>query len=89
MAGPDRDNIAVCSFLNLQEVAVETLEKGFRIGVYSEKNYDDLLVSVLNVFDNLGLDVLDATISCSESFSLEALLGSKVSTPTSKLQLSA
>uniref|UniRef100_A0A7N0T707 ACT domain-containing protein n=1 Tax=Kalanchoe fedtschenkoi TaxID=63787 RepID=A0A7N0T707_KALFE len=56
-------------------VAVETVEKGFKINVYSVKNHHGLLISILDAFDELGLDVLDATISCSESFHLEALGG--------------
>ncbi|CAM8961884.1 unnamed protein product [Rhodiola kirilowii] len=59
-------------------VAVEKVEKGFKINVYSQRNFHGLLISILDAFDDLGLDVLDATISCSESFHLEALGGKNI-----------
>lgn len=54
---------------------METLERGFLINVFSEKNSPGLLVSVLEAFDELGLDVLDARVSCSDIFQLEAVGG--------------
>ncbi|XP_057471400.1 transcription factor SCREAM2-like isoform X1 [Actinidia eriantha] len=57
------------------QVTVDTLEKGFLINVFSEKNCPGLLVSILKAFEELGLDVLDASISCSDSFRLEAVGG--------------
>ncbi|XP_059643910.1 transcription factor SCREAM2-like [Cornus florida] len=57
------------------EVTVETLEKGFLINVFSEKNCPGLLVSILEAFQELGLDVLDARVSCSDNFRLEAVGG--------------
>ncbi|KAJ4704288.1 transcription factor SCREAM2-like [Melia azedarach] len=57
------------------QVTVETLEKGFLINVYSEKNSPGLLVSILEAFEELGLDVLDARVSCTDSFQLEAVGG--------------
>ncbi|KAB1224588.1 Transcription factor SCREAM2 [Morella rubra] len=59
----------------LPAVTVETLERGFLINVFSEKNSPGLLVSVLEAFDELGLDVLDARVSCSDIFQLEAVGG--------------
>lgn len=56
-------------------VAVETLEKGFQVNVYSEKSCPGLLVFILEVFDVLGLTVLEARVSCTDSFRLEALGG--------------
>ncbi|XP_050383048.1 uncharacterized protein LOC126799835 isoform X2 [Argentina anserina] len=56
-------------------VTVETLERGFLISVLSEKNYPGLLVSILEAFEDLGLDVLDARVSCTENFQLEAVGG--------------
>ncbi|XP_018506634.1 uncharacterized protein LOC103962171 isoform X3 [Pyrus x bretschneideri] len=55
------------------QVTVETLEKGFQIHVLSEKNCPGLLVSILEAFEELGLDVLDARVSCSDTFQLEAV----------------
>ncbi|KAH9673274.1 hypothetical protein KPL70_018045 [Citrus sinensis] len=60
---------------SLPVVTVETLEKGFLINVYLEKNCSGLLVSVLEAFEDLGLEVLDARVSCSDRFQLEAVGG--------------
>ncbi|KAF5471458.1 hypothetical protein F2P56_008247 [Juglans regia] len=59
----------------LPAVTVETLERGFLINVFSEKNCPGLLVSILEAFEELGLDVLDARVSCSDVFQLEAVGG--------------
>nr|AKN79295.1 peroxidase 2 [Betula platyphylla] len=60
---------------NSSAVTVETLERGFLINVFSEKNCPGLLVSILEAFEFLGLDVLDARVSCSDVFQLEAVGG--------------
>ncbi|KAK8556500.1 hypothetical protein V6N13_083438 [Hibiscus sabdariffa] len=57
------------------QVTVETLEKGFLINVFLEKNCPGLLVSILETFEELGLDVLDARVSCEDNFQLEAIGG--------------
>lgn len=54
---------------------METLERGFLINVLSDKNSPGLLVSILEAFEELGLDVLDARVSCSDTFQLEAVGG--------------
>ncbi|CAI0423936.1 unnamed protein product [Linum tenue] len=54
-------------------VTVETLEQGYSINVLSDKNSPGLLVAVLEAFDELGLEVLDATVSCSDNFQLQAV----------------
>ncbi|KAM5556806.1 hypothetical protein ABKV19_024279 [Rosa sericea] len=59
----------------LPVVTVETLEKGFLINVFSEKSCPGLLVSVLEAFEELGLNVLEARVSCAESFRLQAVGG--------------
>lgn len=64
-----------CSCSNFQQVTVETLERGFLINVLSDKNSPGLLVSILEAFEELGLDVLDARVSCSDTFQLEAVGG--------------
>uniref|UniRef100_M1CIW7 DNA binding protein n=1 Tax=Solanum tuberosum TaxID=4113 RepID=M1CIW7_SOLTU len=63
----------------LPEVTVETLEKGFIINVFSEKNCPGLLVSILEVFEELGLELLDARVSCSDCFRLEAVSDVRIS----------
>ncbi|CAN6330277.1 unnamed protein product [Urochloa humidicola] len=52
--------------------------RGFRINVSMERSQPGLLVSVLEAFEELGLDVLDADVSCADdtAFRLEALGGS-------------
>ncbi|KAM6574065.1 transcription factor SCREAM2 [Cannabis sativa] len=57
------------------EVGVESIEKGFVINVLSEQNCPGLLVSILEAFENLGLDVLDARVSCTHNFQLQAIGG--------------
>ncbi|XP_022760970.1 transcription factor SCREAM2-like isoform X1 [Durio zibethinus] len=57
------------------QVTVETLKKGFLINVFLEKNCPGLLVSILETFEELGLDVLDARVSCEDNFQLEAIGG--------------
>ncbi|XP_052184813.1 transcription factor bHLH61-like isoform X2 [Diospyros lotus] len=57
------------------EVTVETLAKGYLINVISEKSCPGLLVSVLEAFEDLGLNVQEARISCANSFQLEAVGG--------------
>ncbi|XP_010504519.1 PREDICTED: uncharacterized protein LOC104781519 [Camelina sativa] len=54
-------------------VTVETLEKGFMIKVMSEKNEEGMLVCVLETFEDLGLDVVEARASCTDTFSLRAI----------------
>ncbi|CAD6216698.1 unnamed protein product [Miscanthus lutarioriparius] len=61
-------------------VTVETLAgagagHGFLINVFSDKSCPGLLVSILEAFDELGLSVLQATVSCEDTFRLEAIGG--------------
>ncbi|PIA58066.1 hypothetical protein AQUCO_00500178v1 [Aquilegia coerulea] len=60
---------------SLPTVTVETLEKGFLVNVFSEKNCPGLLVTVLEAFEELGLNVIEARVSCTDSFRLEAVGG--------------
>ncbi|CAN6463291.1 unnamed protein product [Victoria cruziana] len=60
---------------SLPFVKVETLEKGFLITVFSEKSCPGLLVSILEAFEELGLNVLQARVSCTDTFRLEAVGG--------------
>uniref|UniRef100_I1R3E0 Plant bHLH transcription factor ACT-like domain-containing protein n=1 Tax=Oryza glaberrima TaxID=4538 RepID=I1R3E0_ORYGL len=61
------------------QVSVSSVElekkRGFRINVSMEKSQPELLTSVLEAFEELGLDVLDADVSCADdtAFRLEAL----------------
>ena len=58
-----------------QQVRVEAKEKGFLINVLTESSCPGLLVFILEAFEELGLDVLQARVSCSSSFHLEAIGG--------------
>ncbi|THG16596.1 hypothetical protein TEA_014459 [Camellia sinensis var. sinensis] len=44
-------------------------------GVEKKKKCPGLLVTILKAFEELGLDVLDANVSCSDNFRLEAVGG--------------
>ncbi|KAJ4978141.1 hypothetical protein NE237_008921 [Protea cynaroides] len=59
----------------LPVVTVETVENGFLINVFSEKNCPGMLVSILEAFEELGLNVLEARVSCTDNFHLEAVGG--------------
>lgn len=59
----------------LQQVTVKTLEKGFMINVFSKKSCPGLLVSILETFEELSLNVLEARVSCTDTFSLQAIGG--------------
>ncbi|XP_071705545.1 transcription factor BHLH3-like [Rutidosis leptorrhynchoides] len=54
-------------------VTVETVEKGIQVNLDSESDCPGLLVFVLKVFEDLNLNVLEARVSCTGSFHLEAL----------------
>ncbi|KAI3829484.1 hypothetical protein L1987_03609 [Smallanthus sonchifolius] len=55
------------------KATVEAIDKGFRITVFSEEDCPGLLVAILETFEELGLDVRDANISCSNKFHLQAI----------------
>ncbi|KAK7387280.1 hypothetical protein VNO78_27959 [Psophocarpus tetragonolobus] len=57
----------------MPKLEVETQEEGFLIKVLGQSSCQGLLVFILEAFEELGLDVLQARVSCAESFSLEAL----------------
>lgn len=59
------------------QLRVEAEEKGFLIKVLGEGCCPGLLVFILEAFEELGIDVLQARVSCSDCFHLEALLGVK------------
>ncbi|KAG2325651.1 hypothetical protein Bca4012_040149 [Brassica carinata] len=54
-------------------VTVETLENGFLINITSRKNDGGMLVCLLEAFEDLGLDVVEARVSCTNSFSMHAV----------------
>lgn len=57
----------------MQRVSVHALEKGgFLVNVSSGKTNPGLLVCILAAFEELGLQVLDARVSCAHTFHLHA-----------------
>lgn len=59
----------------MQSVSVETLEKGILVNVHSGRSCPGLLVLILATFEELGLNVLEARVSCADTFHLQALGG--------------
>ncbi|KAG2394979.1 hypothetical protein LR48_Vigan09g134000 [Vigna angularis] len=57
----------------MPKLEVEIQEEGFVIKVLSQRSCQGLLVFILEAFEELGLDVVQARVSCADSFSLEAL----------------
>ncbi|KAK4778082.1 hypothetical protein SAY87_018269 [Trapa incisa] len=57
----------------LPAVAVETLEKGFLVNVFSGRRCPGLLALILEAFEELGLNVLEARVSCTDNFRLQAI----------------
>ncbi|KAL6198281.1 hypothetical protein ACLB2K_028073 [Fragaria x ananassa] len=55
-----------------KEVKVEKIEEGFRVRVTCEKA-EDTLVSILEAFDEMGLNILHAKVSCNSYFAMEAI----------------
>ncbi|KAL5709848.1 hypothetical protein ACHQM5_020485 [Ranunculus cassubicifolius] len=70
-----RLNQDIATTSSFPTVVVETLEKGYLVNVSSEKNCPGLLVFILEAFEELGLSVLEARVSCTEKFWLEAVGG--------------
>ncbi|XP_057726925.1 uncharacterized protein LOC130942231 [Arachis stenosperma] len=75
------DELAVCSssaqnFIDhgpMPMLKVEAQEEGFMIRVLSQRSCKGLLVFILEAFEELGLQVLQARVSCVDAFSLEAM----------------
>ncbi|XP_027337640.1 uncharacterized protein LOC113851375 [Abrus precatorius] len=57
----------------MPKLKVETQEGGFVIKVLSQTSCQGLLVFILEAFEELGLGVLQARVSCVDNFSLEAV----------------
>ncbi|CAH9098266.1 unnamed protein product [Cuscuta europaea] len=57
--------------------SVEYLEKGFFVKVYSETSCPGLLVALLEAFEELSLNILEARVSSTDNFHLQAIGGEK------------
>ncbi|XP_014493617.1 uncharacterized protein LOC106755903 isoform X1 [Vigna radiata var. radiata] len=59
----------------LPMVTVETTEKGFVIDVFSAKSCPGLFVSILESFEEMSLNVLEARATCTDTFRFHAVGG--------------
>lgn len=57
------------------QVTVDPLEKGFLINVYSAKSCPGMLVSILEAIEEMRLTVLEARVSCTDTFRFQAVGG--------------
>ncbi|MED6121158.1 hypothetical protein PIB30_027504, partial [Stylosanthes scabra] len=57
----------------MPRIKVEVQEDKFIIKVVSQRGCKGLLVFILEAFEELGLEVLQARVSCAQNFSLEAI----------------
>ncbi|KAH7542796.1 basic helix-loop-helix protein 004 [Ziziphus jujuba] len=55
------------------KLKVEDGQEGFVIKVLIERSCNGLLVFILEALEELGLDILQARVSCSDNFHLEAV----------------
>ncbi|KAJ6421866.1 hypothetical protein OIU84_026902 [Salix udensis] len=69
----ERLNQDIATGQNFPTIRVEEQEDDFLIKVFTTRNCQGLLVFILEAFEELGLEVLQATISTSDSFILEAI----------------
>ncbi|XP_019436103.1 PREDICTED: uncharacterized protein LOC109342614 [Lupinus angustifolius] len=58
---------------SLPMVTVETLGKGFLVNVISANSCPGLLVSILEAFEEINLNVVDARVSCADTFRFQAI----------------
>ncbi|KAK2386626.1 transcription regulator [Trifolium repens] len=71
----------------MPKLKVETQEEGFVIKVVSERSCQGLLVFILEAFEELGLEVLHARVSCVDDFCLEAIGNKENNENTSPLSV--
>ncbi|KAJ1417742.1 hypothetical protein SESBI_16412 [Sesbania bispinosa] len=71
----DIANAQTSSDATLPMVTVEGVEKGFVINVYSERSCPGLLVSILESFEEMGLNVVEARVTCTDTFQFQAVGG--------------
>ncbi|XP_004500338.1 uncharacterized protein [Cicer arietinum] len=69
----------------MPKLKVVAQEEGFVIKVLSERSCQGLLVFILEAFEELGLEVLQARVSCVDNFCLEAVGNRENNQDTRKL----
>ncbi|KAI9197598.1 hypothetical protein LWI28_001333 [Acer negundo] len=57
-----------------EEVKVEKIGETFLVKVICKKGDENKLVSILEVFDEMGVNVVQASVSCNYYFSMEAIV---------------
>ncbi|KAK1557405.1 hypothetical protein Q3G72_024134 [Acer saccharum] len=57
-----------------EEVKVEKIGETFLVKVICKKGDQNKLVSILEVFDEMGVNVVQASVSCNYYFSMEAIV---------------
>lgn len=65
---------------------MEKIEEGFRVRVTCEKA-EDTLVSILEAFDEMGLNILHAKVSCNSYFAMEAIAAHEAQNQEYKLDV--
>ncbi|KAK2440628.1 ACT domain-containing protein [Trifolium repens] len=78
---------SIIDYNPMPKLKVETQEEGFVIKVVSERSCQGLLVFILEAFEELGLEVLHARVSCVDDFCLEAVGNKENNEDTSPLSV--
>ncbi|KAK2386623.1 transcription regulator [Trifolium repens] len=78
---------SIIDYNPMPKLKVETQEEGFVIKVVSERSCQGLLVFILEAFEELGLEVLHARVSCVDDFCLEAIGNKENNEDTSPLSV--
>ncbi|KAK3206818.1 hypothetical protein Dsin_020864 [Dipteronia sinensis] len=60
-----------------EEVKVEKIGETFLVKVICKKGDENKLVSILEVFDEMGVNVVQASVSCNYYFSMEAIVAAQ------------
>ncbi|GAU27287.1 hypothetical protein TSUD_125680 [Trifolium subterraneum] len=76
---------SIVDYNPMPKLKVEVQEEGFVIKVLSERSCQGLLVFILEAFEELGLEVLHARVSCVNDFCLEAVGNKENNEDTSPL----
>ncbi|PNX88484.1 hypothetical protein L195_g044590, partial [Trifolium pratense] len=76
---------SIVDYNPMPKLKVETQEEGFVIKVHSERSCQGLLVFILEAFEELGLEVPHARVSCVDDFCLEAIGNKENNEDTSPL----
>ncbi|CAN8290861.1 unnamed protein product [Cochlearia groenlandica] len=62
---------------HFQEVKVENIGERYQVKIKSLKGDDNKLVNILEAFEEMGLSVAQARVSCQDTFAMEAIVVSQ------------